>query len=78
MTEICIGALAVITTLIAIYYHAQYGVHREQVVRLQAQVRAYRDAGREGLIMVPTIEGLWADLDEKERLRDRVRELEAK
>ncbi len=77
MTEIVLGATTFISVLVAIYYNCQYSIHRWQVIRLQAQVRAYRDAGREGRIMVPTIEGLWPDLDEKERLRERVRELEA-
>lgn len=78
MMEIWIlASLAGVSICLAIHYNMQYSLHREQVLRLQAQVRECRESEREGR-MTLCIEGLWPDLDEKERLRERVRELEAK
>ncbi len=65
-----------ISTLAAMYFAGELSLTRTQVKRLQKQRRLDREArGRGG--HAARVLGLWPDLDEKQRLRDRVEELEA-
>lgn len=49
---------------------------KTQVRLLQIQRRMERECREKGIAFCPDVEGLWPDLDEKQRLRDRIRELE--
>lgn len=60
----------------AMYFAIEESLHRAQIKLLQAQRRMDKKARDEGMIFSPDIVGLWPDLDEKELLRERVRELE--
>ena len=80
MTDQILGVAMVLAVGLAFagtWLFGLYDMHKSQVKLLQAQVREYRSAMRDRR-MALTIEGLWPELDEKERLRARVRELEGK
>lgn len=78
MTELEVILIVVSGCLsaVAMFYAIESTVNRDQVKLLQAQRRMDKKARDEGLLFSPDIVGLWPDLDEKERLRERVRELE--
>ncbi len=65
----------VAATCAVLHFAVEASVNRTQVVRLQAQRRMEKEARGKGLHMVPVVEGLWPDLDEKGRLADQVEEL---
>jgi hypothetical protein len=75
--EIILGVTAIVQFALLAHVSTQLSIHRTQVRRLQIQRRTEQEAHGEGRIMFSVVEGLWPDLDEKERLRDRIRELEA-
>ena len=76
-TEVAHIAVTVVVALAAMYFQSEASRNREQVRLLQVQRRTDREFFEKGNAFVPVIEGLWPELDEKERIKDRVRELEA-
>jgi len=65
----------IVAAIAVTYFSIEAYINRNQVKLLQAQCREYRKSIDDGR-MALTVEGLWPDLDEKEQLRERVRELE--
>ena len=75
-SELWISAIfSAVCICAAIHFAVEASINRTQVRRLQAQRREDAEAREKGR-MALAVEGLWPDLDEKQRLRDRIRELE--
>lgn len=72
LPAVCIGAV-----LLGIFSLINADMYRTQVKRLQTQRRYDREAMERGGVFTMHVEGLWPDLDEKQRLRDRVAQLES-